>query len=207
MKYRLAIFDFDGTLADSLPWFLRIANTVADKHGFRRIETHEIESLRGKGSREIVRHFQVPMWRMPLIARDVRRMKAASLDGISLFAGVDGMLESLSAKGVVRAMVSSDSEDNVRRSLGTNARAISHFACGASLFGKAKKFAKVMRVAGIPPAQTIAIGDEVRDAEAAQKAGIDFGAVSWGYASMEALRRTRPALVFERMEEIAEKLG
>jgi phosphoglycolate phosphatase len=207
MKYRLAIFDFDGTLADSLPWFLRIANTVADKHGFRRIETHEIESLRGKGSREIVRHFQVPMWRMPLIARDVRRMKAASLDGISLFAGVDGMLESLSAKGVVRAMVSSDSEDNVRRSLGTNARAISHFACGASLFGKAKKFAKVMRVAGIPPAQTIAIGDEVRDAEAAQKAGIDFGAVTWGYASMEALRRTRPALVFERMEEIAEKLG
>jgi phosphoglycolate phosphatase len=207
MKYRLAIFDLDGTLADSLPWFLRIANTVADKHGFRRIETHEIESLRGKGSREIVRHFQVPMWRMPLIARDVRRMKAASLDGISLFAGVDGMLESLSAKGVVRAMVSSDSEDNVRRSLGTNARAISHFACGASLFGKAKKFAKVMRLAGIPPAQTIAIGDEVRDAEAAQKAGIDFGAVSWGYASVEALRRTRPALVFERMEEIAEKLG
>jgi phosphoglycolate phosphatase len=207
MKYRLAIFDLDGTLADSLPWFLRIANTVADKHGFRRIETHDIESLRGKGSREIVRHFQVPMWRMPLIARDVRRMKAASLDGISLFAGVDGMLESLSAKGVVRAMVSSDSEDNVRRSLGTNARAISHFACGASLFGKAKKFAKVMRVAGIPPAQTIAIGDEVRDAEAAQKAGIDFGAVTWGYASMEALRRTRPALVFERMEEIAEKLA
>jgi phosphoglycolate phosphatase len=207
MKYRLAIFDLDGTLADSLPWFLRIANTVADKHGFRRIETHEIESLRGKGSREIVRHFQVPMWRMPLIARDVRRMKAASLDGISLFAGVDGMLESLSAKGVVRAMVSSDSEDNVRRSLGANARAISHFACGASLFGKAKKFAKIMRLAGIPPAQTIAIGDEVRDAEAAQKAGIDFGAVSWGYASMEALRRTRPALVFERMEEIAEKLG
>jgi phosphoglycolate phosphatase len=207
MKYRLAIFDLDGTLADSLPWFLRIANTVADKHGFRRIETHEIESLRGKGSREIVRHFQVPMWRMPLIARDVRRMKAASLDGISLFAGVDGMLESLSAKGVVRAMVSSDSEDNVRRSLGTNARAISHFACGASLFGKAKKFAKVMRLAGIPPAQTIAIGDEVRDAEAAQKAGIDFGAVTWGYASVEALRRTRPALVFERMEEIAEKLG
>jgi phosphoglycolate phosphatase len=207
MKYRLAIFDLDGTLADSLPWFLRIANSVADKHGFRRIETHEVESLRGKGSREIVRHLQVPMWRIPLIARDVRRMKAASLDGISLFAGVDGMLERLSAKGVVRAMVSSDSEDNVRRSLGTNARAISHFACGASLFGKAKKFAKVMRVAGIPASQTIAIGDEVRDAEAARKAGIDFGAVTWGYATVQALRQTRPALVFTRMEEIAEKLG
>jgi phosphoglycolate phosphatase len=207
MKYRLAIFDLDGTLADSLPWFLRIANSVADRHGFRRIETHEIESLRGKGSREIVRHLQVPMWRIPLIARDVRRMKAASLDGISLFAGVEGMLASLAAKGVVCAMVSSDSEENVRRSLGTNARAISQFACGAALFGKAKKFAKVMRVAGIPASQTIAIGDEVRDAEAARKARIDFGAVTWGYATVEALRQTDPALVFTRMEEIAEKLG
>lgn len=207
MKYRLAIFDLDGTLADSLPWFMRVANSVADRHGFRRIETDEIESLRGKGSREIVRHLQVPMWRIPLIARDVRRMKAASLDGISLFDGVEGVLANLAAKGVVCAMVSSDSEDNVRRSLGTNARAISHFACGASLFGEAKKFAKVMRVAGIPASQTIAIGDEVRDAEAARKAGIDFGAVTWGYASVQALRDAGPALVFERMEEIAEKLG
>jgi phosphoglycolate phosphatase len=203
MKYRLAIFDLDGTLADSLPWFLRIANTVADKHGFRRIETHEIESLRGKGSREIVRHFQVPMWRMPLIARDVRRMKAASLDGISLFAGVDGMLESLSAKGVVRAMVSSDSEDNVRRSLGTHARAISHFACGASLFGKAAKFRRVVRRAGIPPARAIAIGDEVRDIEAARAAGVACGAVTWGYAAAETLRALEPDLMFERMEDIA----
>jgi phosphoglycolate phosphatase len=207
MKYRLAIFDLDGTLADSFPWFLRIANSVADKHGFRRIETNEIEALRGKGSREIVRHLRVPMWRMPLIARDVRRMKAEAVDGISLFAGVDSMLEKLSANGVVRAMVSSDSEDNVRRALGINARAISHFACGASLFGKAKKFAKVMRLAGIPASQTIAIGDEMRDAEAARKAGIDFGAVTWGYASVEALRQTQPALVFTHMEEIAEKLG
>lgn len=207
MKYRLAIFDLDGTLADSFPWFLRIANSVADKHGFRRIETHEIELLRGKGSREIVRHLQVPMWRMPLIARDVRRMKARSVDGISLFAGVDAMLANLSAKGVVCAMVSSDSEDNVRRALGTNVRAISHYACGASLFGKAKKFARIMRVAGIPASQTIAIGDEMRDAEAARKAGIDFGAVTWGYATTDALRQTQPALVFTRMEDIAEKLG
>jgi len=207
MTYRLAIFDLDGTLADSFPWFLRIVNSVADKHRFRRIEPDEVEALRGKGSRELVRHLQVPMWRMPLIARDVRRMKSAGLDDIRLFEGVDDMLRRVAGRGVVCALVSSDSEDNVRRSLGPSARSISHFACGASLFGKAKKFVKVMRVAGIPPAQTIAIGDEVRDAEAASKAGIAFGAVSWGYASTDALRGTRPALVFSRMEEIAERLG
>jgi phosphoglycolate phosphatase len=207
MTYRLAIFDLDGTLADSLPWFLRIVNSVADKHRFRRVEPNEIESLRGKGSREIIKHLQVPMWRLPLIARDVRRMKSEGLDGIKLFAGVDDMLSRVAGRGVVCALVSSDSEDNVRRSLGASARSISHYACGASLFGKAKKFARIVRMTGIPPAQTIAIGDEVRDAEAARKAGIAFGAVGWGFATMEALRQTKPALTFTRMEEIAERLG
>ena len=41
MRYALAIFDLDGTLADSFPWFLRIVNSVADKHRFRRIEAGE----------------------------------------------------------------------------------------------------------------------------------------------------------------------
>ena len=36
--YKLAIFDFDGTLADSFAWFLSVINEVADRYGFRRIE-------------------------------------------------------------------------------------------------------------------------------------------------------------------------
>ena len=105
------------------------------------------------------------------------------------------------------AVVSSDSEDNVRRALGANARSISHFACGASMFGKAKKFRQVVRRAGVAAHQVIAIGDEVRDAEAARAAGVAFGAVSWGYATVDALRQTQPALIFARMAEIAERLG
>jgi phosphoglycolate phosphatase len=207
MNYRLAIFDLDGTLADSFPWFLGIVNSLADRHNFRPVRADEIEGLRGKTSREIVRHFRVPLWRMPFIAADVRRRKARDLATIPLFPGVDAMLSGLAAKGVVCAVVSSDSEDNVRRALKANARSIAHFACGASLFGKAKKFRQVLRRSGIPARETIAIGDEVRDAEAAAKAGIAFGAVTWGYARADALQRTNPAQVFARMEEIAERLG
>jgi phosphoglycolate phosphatase len=32
MKYRLVIFDFDGTLADTFSWFLGVANQIADKY-------------------------------------------------------------------------------------------------------------------------------------------------------------------------------
>ena len=51
----------------------------------------------------------------------------------------------------------------------------------------------------------IAIGDEVRDAEAAASAGIDFGAVTWGYARPETLRKLAPALVFDTIEDIVAK--
>src|SRR6266478_9434940 len=54
-KYKLAIFDLDGTLSDSLPWFRRVVNSIADKHGVKRIEDQDVEMLRGKSSREIIR--------------------------------------------------------------------------------------------------------------------------------------------------------
>jgi phosphoglycolate phosphatase len=60
------------------------------------------------------------------------------------------------------------------------------------LFGKAAKFNRVVRDARVPKAATICIGDEVRDVEAAHRAGIDFGAVTWGYAKLEAMRKSRP---------------
>jgi phosphoglycolate phosphatase len=202
-KYKLAIFDLDGTLSDSFPWFLRVVNDVADKHRFRRIEDGDVEMLRGKSSGEIIGHLEVPMWRIPVIARDMRRLKSQSIDAIPLFAGVEVMLRELSQLGVTLAVVSSDSERNARRALGKNAELISRFACGASLFGKAAKFKAVLKRTGVAAADAICIGDEVRDAEAAAQAGIDFGAVSWGFAKPEVLRQASPVLVFDSVAAIA----
>jgi phosphoglycolate phosphatase len=202
-RYKLAIFDLDGTLSDSLPWFRQVVNSFADKHRFRRIEDGDVEMLRGKSSREIIAHLEVPFWRMPLIAADMRRLKSQHIDSIPLFAGVGPMLQELSRSGVIMAMVSSDSEGNVRRALGDHATLISQFACGASMFGKAAKFRAVLKRTDIAAEDAIAIGDEVRDGEAAAQAGIDFGAVSWGYARPEALRALAPVLVFDSVADIA----
>jgi len=117
-KYKLVIFDLDGTLLDSFPWFLSVVNDVAEAHGFRHVAPHEVEEMRGKGSRELVEFLDVPFWKIPAIARDMRRMKTERLKDIPLFAGVDRMLRHLSESGVVTAMVSSDHEENVRAALG-----------------------------------------------------------------------------------------
>ena len=203
-RYSLLIFDIDGTLADSFPWFLRHVNGVADKYRFRRVGADDVEALRSAGPREILKRMQVPMWKLPLIARHMRRLKAAHLHDIPLFSGVNVLLQELAARGAVMAVVSSDSEANARRALGSdNAKLISHYACGASLFGKAALFKRVLKMAGVPVEKALCIGDELRDLEAARQAGIAFGAVTWGYASAEALRAREPAIVFASMQDIA----
>ena len=203
MPYSLVIFDLDGTLADSLPWFRRNVNDVADLFGFSRIADEDVQSLRHAGSREILRRLKVPLWKLPAIARHMRRMKAEHLADIPLFPGTEAMLRALRDGGLRLALVSSDSEVNARRQLGDAAALFSHFDCGASLFGKAAKFRRVVKRAGIKPSQAISIGDEVRDIEAARAAGIACGAVTWGYAAPDALRALGPDLVFERMEDVA----
>jgi phosphoglycolate phosphatase len=203
MRYALAIFDLDGTLSDSLPWFRRHVNDVADKFGFRRVEEEDIGPLRRVDAREILRRLDVPLWKVPRIARHMRRLKSTHLDEIPLFPGAGAMLRALRDGGLRLALVSSDHEDNARRQLGPDtARLFSEFACGARLFGKAAKFARVVRRVGIPPAKAIAIGDEVRDIEAARAVGIACGAVTWGYAAPETLRALTPDLVFDCMEDI-----
>ncbi len=205
--YSLVIFDLDGTLADSFPWFRRHVNGVADRFAFRRIADEDVESLRHADSREILTRLEVPTWKLPAIARHMRRLKAQHIQDIPLFDGAEAMLRTLLQAGFRLALVSSDSEANARQQLGELAALFSHFDCSASIFGKARKFRRVVKRAGLAPDAVIAIGDEVRDIEAARSVGIACGAVRWGFASSEALRARAPDLMFERMEDIVRELA
>ena len=208
MKYGLVIFDLDGTLLDSFPWFSGIINSIADKHHFKQVENHQVELLRGSGARQIIKMLGIAAWRIPAIARDMRRLKSDHLHAIALFPGVDRLLREMNAQGMVLAIVSSDSEENARRALGpANAALIAHYGCGSSLFGKSRKFRQVLKRAGIPSSRTICIGDEIRDIEAARKVGLDFGAVSWGYTSPAALQAHAPEQMFSTMDELIAKLA
>src|SRR5690606_19707107 len=130
--YKLAIFDFDGTLADSSAWMLVAFAACADKFGFRKLSRDEIEALRGQDNRTIMRTLRVPMWRLPAIAKHVRAM-AGEAEPPPLFAGVPEALRELKAAGLTLGIVSSNSEYAIRRALGAELSAlIDHYACDAS---------------------------------------------------------------------------
>jgi phosphoglycolate phosphatase len=207
MRYRLAIFDFDGTLADTFPWFRRVWNEVAEHFHLPRMTDAEIEALRTLDGHGIITQLGVPVWKLPLIARHVRQLMAKEVGQLSLFPGVDPLLHDLAAHGVRLAIVSSNSLANVRAILGApNADLIQHYECGAAIFGKRPKLRRVLREMGVRPGEAICIGDEVRDLEAAHAEGFDFGAVAWGYTQAAAFARHRPKWVFDRVEEIAAAL-
>lgn len=203
MRYRLVIFDFDGTLADSYSWFLGVVNEAAERYGFVRIEEHNREMLRGQEARAIIRHLRLPAWKAPLVANFMRRRMGIDAGSIPLYAGAGEMLESLSRQGVGLAIVSSNSEQNIRRILGPRLSAlIQHWGCGGSLFGKPRLLRRVLRAAGVQPSDALCIGDEIRDLRAAHAVGIPFGAVSWGFTRIEALEAHQPREVFSRVDEI-----
>src|SRR5690606_19159401 len=143
--YKLVIFDFDGTLADSAPWFMRVLNDLADEHRFKRVSDQEIEMLRDKSNREIMRYLGIRFWQMPAIARDMRKRSAEASGEIRLFDGIPELLKGFRKNGTQLAIVSSNGEETVRRVLGASSALVDHYSCGASLFGKAAKFRALQR--------------------------------------------------------------
>ncbi len=207
MSYHLAIFDFDGTLADTVTWFAGVVNHVADRYGFKRVEERDHETLRGYAPRRLLEVLGVPLWKVPLIAYYLRTLLAQDIDRISLFEGVDVLLQTLSREGVMLAVVSSNSHQNVHRILGPdNVALIDTFSCGVSIFGKAARLRGVLGRCGVSRSRAIYIGDEVRDIEAAREANVASGAVSWGYNTVEALRACAPNEIFTSIGDIVERI-
>ncbi|MEQ1901258.1 MAG: HAD hydrolase-like protein [Devosia sp.] len=200
--YSLVIFDFDGTLADSFPWFCSVLDQTADKFGLNRVKPEEIESLREHSSREALNRLGVPMWKLPAIANYMRGLAVEGISAIPLFPGAGATLAALHRGGVRLALVSSNAEAAVRAVLGPASDLIDRYACGSSLWGKASKFRSVLRGLGADHSQTLAIGDEIRDIDAAREAGLAAGAITFGYNSRQALAGHNPDYLFDDYDDL-----
>ena len=197
---RTLVFDFDGTIADTLPCIVAISNRLAEDFGYRKVPEDAIELLRGKRSREALELLQIPMIRIPAIAR---RMKAELQKEIHLLKPI------ASVKEVVRELashyrlgiVTSNSLSNVERFLEANEMACFDFIhSSSSLFGKSSVLRGVLRVRRLLREETVYIGDETRDIDAARKSGIDMIAVSWGANYAEVLASLQPQFLIHQPE-------
>lgn len=202
MRYPLVIFDFDGTLADSFPFFVAAHNALARRHRFREIADGEAEALRAMSTHALLSRSGLPAWRLPWVARDFTRAMAKA-PRTPLFDGVPEVLQALHASGATLALVSSNSPDNIRRILGPELASL--FVAidgGASMFGKHRRLGRLIRRLGFATGDAIYVGDQTADADAARAAGVHFGAVAWGYATPEGLATAMPDWAFMAVPEL-----
>lgn len=202
MKYPLVIFDFDGTLADSFPFFVEAQHALASRHGFNAIENDRVDALRRLGTRELLRELGFPTWKVPIVAADfIRMMRGAP--PVPLFPGIAQVLRHLRESGARLAILTSNSVENVRRVLDAELmEAIELMDGGAHVLGKHRRIARMLKQARADASQAIYIGDQVSDGEAARRAGVAFGAVGWGYAHADTLRAMGAEEFFETVPEL-----
>ncbi|HEY9860116.1 MAG TPA: HAD hydrolase-like protein, partial [Candidatus Obscuribacterales bacterium] len=66
------IFDFDGTLADTLEAIVAITNRLALEFGYKTVNSEEVKKLQNLSSQEIIRYSQIPILKLPFLLRRVK---------------------------------------------------------------------------------------------------------------------------------------
>lgn len=195
------IFDFDGTLVDSLPVVIKIFHQVVPDFP---LPESELAKLREMPPREILKYSGIPYWRLPKLMIQGKRLLGQHLDELKVFPGIHQVIESLHQAGYQISVVSSNSEDNIRKVL--KREGIEQYFAGVygnvGLFTKTRAFKVVLRDQQATAAEAIYVGDEVRDIEAAHKGNIPIISVTWGYNGEAILKKYQPTYLAHTPTEL-----
>ena len=202
---KVIIFDFDGTLADTIDILLSITNRLSAEFGFKSATKEELAQLSNLTSWQILRYSGISLFKLPLLIRKLRAELRSEIPTVQLFAGIKEVLQELKNLGFQLGIITSNSRENVLVSLETNGlQGTFTFIYSGSTFGKHKVINRWLKREHINPEEVVYVGDEIRDIDAARKTGIKVIAVGWGFNSREALAAHNPDFLIERPQELIE---
>lgn len=192
MDYRLVLWDFDGTLADTLRLAVAIYNRIAPRH--KALPMTNPEEMRGFTMPQLMRLHRIRCHRFPALLRDFLAEQSRTMREVRLHPGILETIEALTQAGVRQGIVSSNSEANIRICL-EHHRVQDHFEFVVGirrLFGKKRALKKALKQAGSLPSESLYIGDEVRDIRAARQIRMPVACVTWGVNSPSLLESHSP---------------
>lgn len=183
----LVIFDFDGTLVDSMPGIIRTARAVMHEHGWTDEELGDMRRIVGPAfPGAFCEVYGVSPEEAQSITEDYRAVyKDLGRDGWPLFGGMRELLEDLCAAGAKLATASSKRQFLLDRGLETNeVRDLFDLPMGKDKDGgmtKAQIIGEVLSRLGVDAADAVMVGDRRFDVEAAHEAGIPCVGVLFGH--------------------------
>jgi phosphoglycolate phosphatase len=200
MKYRTLVFDFDGTIADTLGETWRVFNEIAPDYGIRQVNENEIERLRHFSLKQLLGHLDIPKRRVPMLIARGTTMLRGSITRLSAIQGIPEVLGELRTHVESFGILTSNTSENVDLFLRSQGlREIFDFISSTSkLTGKAKHLKAIRKTFSLRSEEMLYVGDELRDIRAAQKACVPIAAVTWGFNSRESLAHEKPDYIFDK---------
>ncbi len=205
----MVIFDFDGTIADTMDEALRIVNRLAPDYGFPVIDEDLVKELRDLRTREVVARVGIKPRLVPKLIVELKAELRKRIHLINPVPDVPENLRILKDRGVRMGILTSNSRSNVEVFL-ANCGLTDYFTfldTGSPIFGKARLLRKILeresKEGTSARDHTIYVGDETRDITAARRVGIRAAAVCWGANTRRALEAMRPDFLLERPSELS----
>lgn len=200
------VFDFDGTIALTLEASVRAVNKLSEKYGFRKVTNEDVEIFREKGWKQAIKGFKVSILKIPQILLDGQKEMAKEIEAVEMVEGLDRVLIELKKKGYVLGVLTSNSLENAERFFDKYNLKFDYVYSEKTLFGKEKAINKLLEDRGLNKEEIVYVGDETRDWEACEKAGVKMIGVGWGFNTAEALKKNGLENVAISPMELIEKV-
>ena len=213
-EYRVLIFDWDGTLVNSIDRIVESISVAARTCGLPPLDGLAIKGIIGLGLPEAISvlYPQVTDVRMIEAFRRAYADHYLTLDvePSSLYPGVATSLARFREQGYRLAVATGKGRRGLNRAL--EGQGWSEFfdvtRCADETASKPnpQMLYEILAHCEVRPDQALMIGDSVFDIEMANRAGMDSVAVSYGAQSIEVLRSCLPSAAINQFKELGQWL-
>jgi HAD superfamily hydrolase (TIGR01549 family) len=190
------IFDFDGTLGDTILILLKIYNDLADVHGLRHVEHKDWLRLRQGTFREGFKWSGMSPFQAPGMITQGLKMMEAHTSEVKLFPEMMKVVKHFKSKGYDLYVLSTNSDKVIKQVLDEHGYGDDLTVLKSSkVFGKSRDIKRLVKEKGLVKQDVWMVGDEARDMVAAKKAGVNGLAVTWGLQPEKMIKKVKGIII------------
>ena len=203
MTIKGVLFDFDGTMADTLPLCIRAFRSSIEPRLGRSVSDEEIIATFGPSEEGTIKAL-IPDAYDEGVAAYLSHYEQFHVDYPDLLPGVQSLLTDLGAKGVKLALVTGKGQFSAAMSLDFY-RLTSHFSAFGygeqQINSKARNITRIVNDWQLSLDEVIYVGDAPSDITACREAGVFIASAAWAStAEPEVLKALNPDELFESID-------
>lgn len=145
LKLKAVIFDFDGTIADSLIISWQVFNKIAANFDLPELSDADVAELRNFGAKEILKKYNISYLKLLSLTKVFQTELKKQVINLQPIAGITTLLQEISSLPIEIGVVTSNSKQNVQAFLQAHKlMQINFIHAERNLFGKARVLRKVL---------------------------------------------------------------